>query len=127
MITIENRFFPLRTVACVIIEGSIIFISVLSSYIILGKLGNISGVDYGDVVLKGGLVAVFCQTCMYMLDLYDIRHARSLGELFFSLVFSIGVVCIGVGAISILFPMFGVGNEIYYMTIVFVAIFLMIW
>lgn len=127
MISLENRFFPLRSAACFLIEGGIIFLSVLSSFVILQKLDTIEYIDLNDVVIRGIVVAFFCQTCMYLLDLYDLKHSQSWGELFFSLLFSVGFVCIGIGLISYVVPRFGVEGQLYYLTIIFVASLLLIW
>ena len=50
-----------------------------------------------------------------------------LGELFFSLIFAVGIVCIGIGLVTYAVPEFGVEGKMYYLTILFVAIFLLIW
>ncbi len=127
MITLENRFFPLRSAACFFIEGGIILVSVIASFLILQRTSDLGIIDVHDAVLRGIVIAFFCQTCMYMLDLYDLKHSQSWGELFFSLVFTVGFVFIGIGLVSYVVPDFGVGGRMYYLTILFVAIFLLLW
>lgn len=127
MITLENRFFPLRSAACFVIEGGIILFSVIASFYILQHSRELEVIDIHDAVVRGMVVAFFCQTCMYMLDLYDLKCSQSWGELFFSLLFSVGFVFIGIGLISYAIPEFGVGGRMYYLTILFVSIFLLLW
>lgn len=127
MITLENRFFPLRGALCFLVEGGIIFLSIFASFSILQKTSMIEILDVDDVLVRGVVVALICQSCMYMLDLYDFRHSQSRTELFFSLVFSVGFVCIGIGLISYAAPEFGVAGKMYYLTIFFVAVFLLVW
>ena len=127
MIILENRFFPVRSAICFIIEGGIIILSVLSGFLFIKAIGRAGEITLVDVLIRGVVVAVFCQSCMYMLDLYDLRQSPSWGELFFSLVFAVGIVCIGIGMISYIHPRFGIEGEMYYITILFVACLLLVW
>ena len=128
MITLENRFFPVRSAVCFLVEGGIILLSVLASFSILLRWGGVPGVvDFRDAMVRGLVVAFFCQTCMYLLDMYDLRNSQTWGELFFSLVFAVGFVCIGIGLVTFVVPEFGVAGSMYYLTVLFVALFLMFW
>lgn len=127
MITLENRFFPVRSAICFLIEGGIIILSVLSGFLLIKAIGHSAEITLEDALIRGLIVAVFCQTCMYMLDLYDLKQSHSLGELFFSLIFAVGIVCIGIGIVSYLHPRFGIEGEMYYLTIIFVASLLLFW
>jgi sugar transferase (PEP-CTERM system associated) len=127
LITIENRFFPLRTMVCFIVEGGIILFSVLSSYIILHSAGDIWVLTFQDAVVRGLLISFFCQGCMYMLDLYDLSLTQTWGDIFCSLMFAIGVVCFGIGVTTYVIPGFDVEARMYYLTILFIAIALLLW
>ncbi len=127
MITLENRFFPIRSAVCFLVEGGIILLSVLASFIILRRWGNTGSIGFEDAIVRGFVVAFFCQACMYMLDLYDLKHSQTWGEIFFSLIFAVGAVCIGIGLVSYLIPDLGVEGQMYYLTILLVAIFLLGW
>jgi sugar transferase (PEP-CTERM system associated) len=50
-----------------------------------------------------------------------------LGELFFSILFAIGTICIGIGVVTYIVPEFGVEGKMYYITIVFIAFLLLAW
>lgn len=127
MITLENRFFPLRSAACFLIEGAIVFFSVIVSFLILQKMHAVEVIGLHDAMARGLVVAFFCQSCMYCLDLYDFKHSHSRGELFFSLIFSVGVACVGIGLISYVLPEFGVEGKLYYLTILILAFVLLVW
>lgn len=127
MITLENRFFPVRSAVCFFVEGGIILVSVLASFFVLHWSGDTGIVTFEDALVRGVVVAFFCQSCMYFLDLYDLKLFQSLGEIFFSLIFAVGFVCIGIGIVSYIVPDFGVEGRMYYLTILFVAIFLFVW
>ena len=74
-------------------------------------------------LVRGIVVAFFCQSCMYLLDMYDLKNSQTWAELFFSLLFAVGFVCIGIGLVTYAVPEFGVEGTMYYLTILFVAIF----
>lgn len=127
MITLENRFFPVRSAVCFFVEGGIILVSVLASFSLLHKGGDTGVLGFQDAIARGIVVAFFCQTGMYMLDMYDLKLSQSWGEMFFSLIFAVGIVCIGIGMVSYVFPGFGVEGNMYYLTVLFVAFFLLLW
>lgn len=123
----KNRFFPLRIAVCFLIEGGIILFSVFASFSLLYRDAGIGLGSGHDALTRGLLFAFLCQSCMYFLDMYDLKNSQSLREIFFSLVFAIGVVCVGIGMISFLLPDFAVEGKVYYLTIVFVAFLLLFW
>ena len=127
MITLENRFFPLRSAVCFCIEGGIILASVVASFSLLHKTGDAGTIGFQDAIARGVVVAFFYQTCMYLLDMYDLKHSQTWGELIFSLILAVGFVCIGIGLVTYVVPGFGVKGAMYYLTILFAAIFLLIW
>lgn len=127
MITLENRFFPLRNLLSFFVEGGIIFGAVLLSFFLLTRWDMVAGLSLADAVYRGMFVAFVCQLCMYYLDLYDLRSKQSFMELFFSVVFAVGFVCIAIGIISMIYPPLGVSGSIYLLSILLIAILLCIW
>ncbi len=127
MITVENRFFPLRSVVCFVIETGIILFSVVASFILLHGRAGTPVVSMGDVVARALVITFFCQGCMYMLDLYNFRLFQTMGEMLFSLCIAIGVVCIGIGLLSHAIPKFGVAGSMYYLSILLASVSLLIW
>jgi len=127
VITLENRFFPVRSAVCFIVEGGIILVSVLASFIILHNSGGPEAIALHDAVARGIVVAFICQSCMYLLDMYDLKNSQTWGEIFFSVLFAVGFVCIGIGLVTYAVPDFGVEGTMYYLTVLFVAVFLLFW
>jgi len=127
IITLENRFFSLRSAACFLVEGGIIILSVVGSYLVFqGRPGTPSlPMDY--LLARAILIAFFCQSCMYLLDLYNFRLSQTKGETFFALAIAIGFVCIGVGLLSQAIPKFGVGGKLYYLSILIASVCLLVW
>lgn len=127
MITLENRFFPVRSAVCFFVEGGIILVSVLMSFFLLHRDGTVGTIVLNDAIVRGIVVAFFCQSCMYFLDMYDLKNSQTWGELFFSLLFAVGFVCIGIGLVTYAVPEFGVEGTMYYLTVLLVAVFLLFW
>ncbi len=127
IITLENRFFSLRSAVCFIIEGGIIILSVVSSFIILHSRAGTPVVSMGDVVARAMVITFFCQACMYLLDLYNFRLSQTWGEMLFAMAIAIGFVCIGIGLLSYAIPKFGVAGRMYYLSILIASVLLVIW
>jgi len=127
IITLENRFFSLRSAICFIVETGIILGSVVASFILLHGRTGTSVVSMGDVVARAVVITVACQSCMYLLDLYNLRLFQTLGEMLLSLAIAIGFVCIGIGLLSYAIPKFGVAGKMYYLSILLASLSLLIW
>ena len=127
MITLENRFFSLRSAVCFIVEGGIILLSVVGSFLLIYGRAGTPVVSMGDVVARALVITFFCQTCMYLLDLYNFRYSQTWGETIFSLAIAIGFVCVGIGLLSYAIPKFGVAGKMYYLSILMASIILLIW
>ena len=127
IITLENRFFSLRSAACFIVEGGIIILSVVASYILFKGHPGTPFLPMDYLLGRAVLIAFFCQSCMYLLDLYNFRLSQTIGELFFALAIAIGFVCIGIGLLSYAIPKFGVGGKMYYVSILIASVSLLIW
>jgi len=126
VIILENRFFSLRSAVCFLVEGGIIIFSVVASFVIFhGRSTAI--VSMGDVVARGLVITFFCQTCMYLLDLYDLKLSQTWGEMFFALTIAVGFVCVGIGLLSYAIPKFGVAGNMYYLSILIASVLLLIW
>ena len=117
----------MRSAACFIIEGGIIMFSVVASFILLHGRAGTSVVSMGDVVSRALVITFFCQSCMYLLDLYNFRLSHTWGEMVFALAIAIGFVCLGIGLLSYAIPKFGVAGKMYYLSILIASVFLLVW
>ena len=127
IITLENRFFSLRSAVCFIVEGGIIMLSVVASFLLLYGRAGTPVVSMGDVVARALVITFFCQSCMYLLDLYNFKLSQTWGEMLFALAIAIGFVCIGIGLLSYAIPKFGVAGKMYYLSILIASVFLLLW
>jgi sugar transferase (PEP-CTERM system associated) len=127
VIILENRFFSLRSAVCFLVEGGIIIFSVVAAFIMLHGRAGTPVVSMGDVVARGLVITFFCQTCMYLLNLYDLKLSQTWGEMLFALTIAVGFVCIGIGLLSYAIPKFGVAGKMYYLSILIASVLLLIW
>ena len=127
MITFENRFVSVHSAICFFVETSIIIFSVVASFIMLHGRAGTPVVSMGDVVARALVITFFCQSCMYLLDLYNFRLFHTPGETIFSLGIAIGVVCIGIGLLAHAIPKFGVATRMYYLSVLLASIVLIVW
>jgi len=127
LITLENRFVSVRSAICFFVETSIIVFSVVASFIMLHGRAGTPVVSMGDVVARALVITFFCQSCMYLLDLYNFRLFQTPGEMIFSLGIAIGVVCIGIGLLSHAIPKFGVATRMYYLSVLLASVALILW
>lgn len=127
ILTLENRFLSLRSAACFLVEGGIIIFSVISSFLLLYGRAGTPVVSMGDVAARALVITFFCQSCMYLLDLYNFKRSQTWGEMLFALVIAIGFVCIGIGLLSIAIPKFGVAGKMYYLSILIASFLLLVW
>jgi sugar transferase (PEP-CTERM system associated) len=127
IITLENRFFSLRSAVCFIIEGGIIILSVVASYILFQDRPGTPLLPMNYLLARAVVIAFLCQSCMYLLDLYNFRLSQTWGEMLFALAIAIGIVCIGIGLLSYAIPKFGVGGKMYYLSILIASVCLLTW
>ena len=127
IITLENRFFSLRSAICFFIEGGIIILSVMASYILFKDLPSTPFLPMEYLLARAFVIAFICQSCMYLLDLYNFRLSQTWGEMFFALAIAIGFVCVGIGLLSFVIPKFGVGGKMYYLSVLIASFCLLAW
>jgi len=127
IITLENRFFSLRSAACFLIEGGIIVLSVVASYLLFKGLPGTPFLPMDYLLARAFVIAFICQSCMYLLDLYNFRLSQTWGEMFFALAIAIGFVCVGIGVLSFAIPKFGLGGKMYYLSILIASLCLLLW
>jgi len=111
---------------CFFIEGAGIVLSVVISSLIISSQGI--PITFGvNVLYRGFLIAFFAQFCMFVLDLYDLKISLSILEILFSVTFTTGFVFLLIGLFSYFFPTMGISGQVYYLTGLFIFLFLFIW
>jgi len=99
----------------------------VASFLLLHGQAGTPLVSMGDVFARALVITFFCQTCMYLLDLYNFRLSQTWGEVLFALSIAIGFVCVGIGLLSYAIPKFGVAGKMYYLSILIASFFLLLW
>jgi sugar transferase (PEP-CTERM system associated) len=127
MFIFNNRYIPYRNLVCFITESLAIFLSVIASYAILNRGWGNDIIQMNDIIIRGVIIAVSAQFCMYILDLYDLNITLSLYDILFSVIFTTGFIFIFIGIFSMVFPPLGIGGGMYYLSGLFIFVFLLFW
>jgi len=125
MVRLLKQYFPIRNIIFFLLEGVIIFGSVLLSSVIL-TFSNSYLFDL-FLVLRIALITVICQICLYYNDLYDFRIASSISEMGIRLCQALGVASIALAFVYILFPLVIIDQKIYALSLLFLVVFIIGW
>ncbi len=125
MLRFLRQYFPIRNIIFIILEGLIIFGSVLLS----SALVTFSDSYFYDAMLivRIGLVTIICQTCLYYYDLYDFDISATLRETSIRLLQALGTASIVLAVIYFLFPLVIIDQKIFILSIVFLLVFIIGW
>ena len=125
MLRIFKKYYPIRNIFFVIIEGIFIFTSVLlASFIAFGH--DTFSPDLG-LLLKTFLITFVCQACLYYNDLYNLKIAENYNELSIRLLQALGFAAIILAFIYMLFPQAVVATGTFFISICLVILMLVCW
>ncbi len=127
MFVFNNRYIPYRNLVCFFTESVAIFFSVIASYSVLNRGMGVDVLQMNNIILRGVIIALSAQFCMYILDLYDLNITLSLYDILFSVIFTTGFIFIFIGLFSIIIPSLGIGGRMYYLSGAFIFLFLLLW
>ncbi len=127
MFVFNNRYIPYRNLVCFFTESVAIFFSVVASYSVLNRGMGVDVLQMNNIILRGVIIALSAQFCMYILDLYDLNITLSLYDILFSVIFTTGFIFIFIGLFSIIIPSLGIGGRMYYLSGAFIFLFLLLW
>lgn len=125
MLRILKQYFPIRNIVFFMIEGIVIFGSVLLSSVIF----TFSKSYLFDVllVLRIALVTMITQTCLYYNDLYDFDIASTISEMVIRLLQALGVSSIFLALIYYFFPLVIIDQKVFFLSILFLIFFIVGW
>jgi len=127
MFVFNNRYIPYRNLVCFFTESVAIFFSVIASYSVLNRGMGVDVLQMNNIILRGVIIALSAQFCMYILDLYDLNITLSTYDILFSVIFTTGFIFIFIGMFSIIIPSLGIGGRMYYLSGAFIFLFLLLW
>lgn len=125
MLNILKQYYPIRNIIFFMIEGGVIFTSVLLALVIL-TYSNSFLFDF-FLVLRILVVTVVSQISLYYTDLYDFKTVSSVSEMIIRLLQSMGVTAIVLAGIYFWFPMVIIDEWIFVLSIVFLLVFVVAW
>ena len=126
VLRVFKQYYPARNFFFALGEGLFLFASVLAAaWIIMGASALRLGSPW--IPLKGLLVTIVCQSCLYYNDLYDLNITDSFQELTVRLLRALGGAAIVLGVIYFVFPGSIIGSTIYFINVGIAIALIFIW
>ncbi|MBF0467967.1 MAG: TIGR03013 family PEP-CTERM/XrtA system glycosyltransferase [Desulfamplus sp.] len=125
MLNILKQYYPIRNIIFFMIEGAVIFFSVLLALVIF-TYSNSFLFDL-FIILRISVVTVVCQISLYYNDLYDFEVASTVSEMIIRLMQSLGVTSIALAVIYFYFPMVIIDEVIFALSIFLLLVFVVAW
>lgn len=125
MLRFFKQYYPLRNIFFFMVEGIVIFSSVLVASILLTR-SNSFLFDL-TLVLRIALVTLVCQISLYYNDLYDFRVVSTVSEIFTRLLHSLGITAIVLAFIYYFFPLVIIDQWIFILSILFLLVLIIGW
>jgi len=125
MLRVLKQYFPIRNIIFYILEGFVIFGSVLLANVLL----TFSSSYWFDffLVLRIVLITFICQISLYYNDLYDFEIVSSTSEIIIRLLQALGITSIALAVIYLVFPLAIVDQKIFILSILFLLVFIVGW
>ena len=125
MLKIFKQYYPIRNIIFFICEGLVIFVSIFLASLLVSSHTTI----YLDLLmgLKIFLVTLICQLFLYYNDLYDFQVADTIPEISIRLLQALGFTAIVLAFVYLLFPMMGLGQVTFCVSVLLVLIFIIGW
>ena len=127
MIRLFRQYISIRRMIFIFGEGVLIFCAVClaSLFLLEDEMGAKS--LFNMIWVKVLLVALVTQISLYFNDLYEFRSSHNMLDLTALLTQSIGMTSILLAIIYFLWPATMIGRGIFFFSIVFLFIFLVLW
>ncbi len=127
MIRIFRHYISPRKALFIIGEGALIFFAVsIGTYLVLGRW-----IDFGQMLhgqwQKIFLVTIVTQMSLYFNDLYEFKRDESWIDAYSLLLRSIGITSIALSVIYFIWPRAMIGRWIFFVSIIFLILFLVSW
>ncbi|ACN15070.1 CpsE [Desulforapulum autotrophicum HRM2] len=125
MLRLFKQYYPLRNILFFMVEGLVIFGSVLIATVLLTR-SNSYLFDL-MLVVRVALVTLVCQISLYYNDLYDFQVASSVSEISIRLLQSLGITAIVLAVIYYFFPLVIIGQGAFILSILFLLVLIIGW
>src|SRR5688572_32354857 len=105
-----SRVLTVRSVTLVAFEAMLIVAAIAAAAFVRFEARAPEFIIDGDGMLKGLIVAMIVQGCLYCADLYDVRTLTDRRELFVRLVHALAAASFLLAALYYLFPSLVIGQ-----------------
>lgn len=127
MVRLFHVYYPVRTVVLLLGEAVIVYASfVLATLLRFGPDAPLV-LNYEGGLVKIVAVTVCALLCSHFFDLYDPQRLTSNGETVFRILFVTGSLAFVLAAIGYVFPPFMLGNGVFVMGLLILAVGLVSW
>jgi len=116
MLSVLNRYVPGRVFVLVVAESALIATGIFTVGALVLHRVAIFSPESGRFFLKGWLIAGVCQLTFYYFNLYDLRAIESKQALLGRLLSAIGVCCLTLAVLGIIFPFIRLGIGVLELT-----------
>jgi sugar transferase (PEP-CTERM system associated) len=116
-----------RGLVLVAAEAALIFAAIgVAAYVRLGEwMWEVMRTDHG--FLKGALMALVCQACLYYADLYNLRQVADRREFAVRMFQALGAASFILAAIYFWFPALMIGRGVFFIAAVLVVLLVFGW
>ena len=125
MIRLFNVYYPVRTLILLVGEALVVWTSFLLAALVQYQQDSYLVLNYEGGYLKILIVTVLVLGFSHLLDLYD--PSRDREELFFRLLFMLGMVAMALAVVGLLFPSFMLGHSSYLLGLIILTVALTGW
>lgn len=117
----------LKTKTFFIVDGILIFSSVIFASYIRLEISIYEAITYHHLLQKAILITIVFQICLYYSNFYDIRSTTSKNELFIRLFQAVGIACIVLACIYYIFSGVVIGRGISLIYVFIILVVLTLW
>jgi sugar transferase (PEP-CTERM system associated) len=125
VIRLFNVYYPVRTLILLVGEALVVWTSFLLAAVVQYQQDSYLVLNYEGGYLKILIVTVLVLGFSHLLDLYD--PSRDREELFFRLLFMLGMVAMALAVVGFLFPSFMIGHSSYLLGLIILTLALTGW
>lgn len=125
MLRLLKQYFPIRNIVFSLVEGLIIFSSVLLATVLL-TFSNSYLFDF-LLVVRISVVTIICQVSLYYNDLYDFELSVKVSEICLRMMQALGITSIALAVVYYVFPLVIIDQKIFILSIAFLFVFIIGW
>jgi len=127
MLTVLNKYYPIRKLIYYILEGCVILICLFAVHHLFEFfLGAEQGYKY-NIWIRAILITFVVQISLNYNQLYEFKNIYTLREIFFKIVHALSISCIIIGTLYFLLPGLAIRSGIFFLLLFFLLFLFISW